>query len=528
MMLASLLLLLLLVLLSPVTAEGSQSRSTKGKVDTVVVLLEENRSLDHLLGFWRKKKQSSGGGFNGLTGNECLPRNATRGNSGPIEGGKKRQELLCVTDDAPYIAPMDPDHSLEGTSFNLYGAESGKAVFAGSDNLTFPQLLSPNQGFVQRATETSGIPDGAIRMFSPGRVPVTTALAESFAVFDRYFCSVPGPTHPNRMFAFSATSYGSTNNNVPPGGWPQKTIFDLLDEAGLDWRMYSYDAPWALMLKSLRSEKNKARIRPYSEYARDAREGKLKPFSFIEPRYYIDPVEAAPASDMHPSHSVAVGEMFVRNVYEELRASPQWNSSLLLYTFDEHGGFYDHVSPPAYGIPPPDNHHTQNGYGAPFDFKRLGLRVPMIAISPWIDAQVVPGAQDGPEGAAPTRTSEYEHSSIIATISALLGFEKEGRDLNARTRWAGRFDHLLSARETPRTDCPLKLPSLPIFGAEDPASAMRRESQQPLNELQSTFLDLIADLLHEPRPDASGMNEMEGGVYARKQVAKYLRWAEKS
>jgi hypothetical protein len=113
----------------------------------------------------------------------------------------------------------------------------------------------------------------------------------------------------------------------------------------------------------------------------DAAKGNLPNYVVVEPRYYD--LESGPANDDHPSHDIAQGQALIKDVYETLRASPQWNELLLLITYDEHGGFYDHVPTPQTGVPNPD------GILGPapenFNFDRLGVRVPTIAVSPWIN-----------------------------------------------------------------------------------------------------------------------------------------------
>jgi len=115
------------------------------------------------------------------------------------------------------------------------------------------------------------------------------------------------------------------------------------------------------------------------EFYEDIKKGTLKPFTWLDPMYF--PLLDEAASDMHPSHSVAEGEKLIKKIYEALRVSPVWNETLFIITYDEHGGFYDHVPTPL-NVPNPDGLNSTN---PPFNFTRIGVRIPTIMISPWIN-----------------------------------------------------------------------------------------------------------------------------------------------
>lgn len=165
-------------------------------------------------------------------------------------------------------------------------------------------------------------------------------------------------------------------------------------------------------------------------------------------------------------------------MYEALRASPTWNKTLFLITYDEHGGFYDHVPPPSKGVPSPDGIRAPNG----FDFDRLGVRVPTLAISPWIPAGTLISQPFPME--QPTPYSAFDSTSIMATAHALLGLRDAGAPmLGERTAWANTFVGLLHLRphsSGPRTDCPETLPQL----AEqlDLEGAVAEQRAKPINE----------------------------------------------
>ena len=209
------------------------------------------------------------------------------------------------------------------------------------------------------------------------------------------------------------------------------------------------------------------------------------------------------------SADVSEGQKLFKRVYEILRKSPLWNDTLLLITYDEHGGFYDHVPTPLDGIPNPDGLVSED---PPFTFDRLGVRVPTVAISPWIPkGLVVHEPTDGP-----TPTSHYDHASIPATIRKLFNISEP---LTARDAWSAPFDHILSLSE-PRTDCPMTMPDVPFSLRHQPQDGMA-----PVTELQKEFV-LLASSLNEPDPtkayNGEGMNALEAARYIRDQVNKFF------
>jgi phospholipase C len=229
---------------------------------------------------------------------------------------------------------------------------------------------------IQAETVVAGLSTRVMSAFRPEVIPVHTALAMNFAVFDRWYSSVPTSTQPNRLFVHSATSHGLMSNlqTVLAMGLPQQTIMDDIADAGLSFGVYYQNVPTTLFFSNMRKLKYVNNFMDYdAHFHLDAAMGNLPNYVVVEQRYYD--LESGPANDDHPSHDIAQGQALIKDVYETLRASPQWNELLLLITYDEHGGFYDHVPTPQTGIPAPEN----------FNFDRLGVRVPTIAVSPWIN-----------------------------------------------------------------------------------------------------------------------------------------------
>jgi Phosphoesterase family len=435
-------------------------------------------------------------------------------------------------------------------------------------------------------------------------------LALEFAVCDSYYASVPGPTEVNRMYVHSATSDGAGSNDDDhlAIGYPQQTIYDNLNAAGIEWASFYSDVPSPLVLRHMRQRENLARIHQMKKFKEMCDAGTLPAYSFLDPAYFSIPYVQR-ASDQHPSHDVGVcvcvcvracvwvgsfslvsflllnllvsfcacpcvlsslslslslslsavflfpcyharspwyallrrpvytsthinthslslslslslsyvqvvdGEKLLKRTYEALRHSPLWNSSVLVVNYDEHGGFYDHMPTPL-SVPNPDG---KNSTDPPFDFTRIGVRVPAVFVSPWIEKGTVMHRPDGP-----TPTSEYEHSSVPATLKKFFGLPSF---LTARDTWAGTFESVWQQRTTPRTDCPREIPVAdcsPVFAhlSEEEFSSV------PMSELQREFV-VVAHALAEGEhlpfpPELEGLSEAEAGRYAVAATQKFF------
>ncbi|XP_075662278.1 non-specific phospholipase C6 [Castanea sativa] len=482
--LASIFFLLFLTLSNVSSANPPPNQPIK----TIVVLVLENRSFDHMLG-WMKKAINPL--INGVTGDECNPLSTN--NTTPKEGS------ICFTDDAEFVDP-DPGHSFEAVEQQVFGSSS------------IPSM----SGFVQQALSLSpNLTETVMKGFRPQSVPVYEALVREFAVFDRWFSSIPGPTQPNRLFVYSATSHGSISHvkKQLALGYPQKTIFDSLHENGMDFGVYFQNIPTTFFYRNLRKLKYIFKFHQFDlKFKKDARNGKLPSLTVIEPRYFD--LKGIPANDDHPSHDVANGQKLVKEVYEALRASPQWNETLLVITYDEHGGFYDHVKTPYVSVPNPDGNTGPAPYF--FKFDRLGVRVPTIMISPWIKKGTV---ISGPKGPAPN--SEFEHSSIPATIKKM--FNLSSNFLTHRDAWAGTFEQVVGELTSPRTDCPETLPDV------TPLRTTEAKEDSGLSEFQGEVVQLAAVLNGDhflssfPDEMSKKMNVKEAHEYVRGAVSRFIR-----
>ncbi|KAK6924684.1 Phosphoesterase [Dillenia turbinata] len=455
-------------------------------IKTIVVLVMENRSFDHMIGWMQKSINPL---INGVTGNEC----------NPLSTQNQTSESICFTNDAQFVDP-DPGHSFEAVEQQVFGSSQTPSMMGFVENAL---SLSPNMS------------DTVMRGFNPESLPVYATLVKEFAVFDRWFSSIPGPTQPNRLFVYSATSHGSTSHvkKQLAKGYPQKTIFDSLHENGINFGIYFQNIPTTLFYRNMRKLKYIFKFHQFDlKFKKHAREGKLPSLTVIEPRYFD--LKGFPANDDHPSHDVANGQKLVKEVYEALRASPQWNETLLIITYDEHGGFYDHVHTPYVNVPNPDG----NTGPAPsfFKFDRLGVRVPTIMVSPWIKKGTV---INGPT--RPTPNSEYEHSSIPATIKKM--FNLSSNFLTHRDAWAGTFEQVVSELTSPRTDCPEVLPDVV------PLRKTEANEEAALSEFQSEVVQLAAVLNGDhflssfPDEMSNKMTVKEAHKYVGGAVSRFIR-----
>jgi phospholipase C len=445
-------------------------------IQNVVVLMLENRSFDHYCGYL---KQTLNEDIDGLTGNEFNLYN-------PQDPSSKR---VYVSDKSPFIS-NNPGHQITDATLQIFGTHT-----PGPND-------APNMsGFVASAEENGqGWGATIMQSFSNSSISVTATLAKEFALFDRWFSSVPGPTEVNRFYLLSGTSHGVGNNDpiTMAEGLPQRTYFDEFYDQGLSWKIYFEMFPSAVFLRNLRSPTYL--INNYGileQFESDAASGTLPQFSFIEPQYYSIPYY--PANDQHPSHDVSQGELLIKRIYRAVRNSPQWNSTLLIITFDEHGGFYDHVPPPM-NVPNPDG---LNSNSPPFNFDRLGVRVPTLMISPWINKGTL---IHEPE------SSYFDHTSVYATVRKMFNLPNY---LTQRDKYAATFEQILLERSTPRLDCPTDLPDPQNIKSIE---MIAMEHTQDMNDLQKGFATLAANLNGLPGIPDHIKTEHEGAKFVKKQM----------
>jgi phospholipase C len=323
------------------------------------------------------------------------------------------------------------------------------------------QIANDNSGFVQDYANVfpqSVKTDRAeiMKYHAPDALPALHTLARNFTVCDRWFASLPGPTWPNRLFVHSGTSLGRVT--MPEGvmnanlhWYNQTTLYDRLNEKKISWKIYFGDIPQSWILVNQLAPRNMINyhhMQRFYEHAA-ALEKDFPAYAFIEPTY-----NPPGANDDHPSHNVLEGERLIAEVYNALRANQAlWESCLLVVVYDEHGGYYDHVSPPA--AVPPDHHQEE------FTFDRLGVRVPAILVSPYAAKRVV--------------KTQFDHTSLLRYLVEKWGLQS----LGARVADPGTASIGTALVNAARADAPLSL-SVPPMAVQTapPAQATALSSHQ--------------------------------------------------
>ncbi|MBV9504670.1 MAG: alkaline phosphatase family protein [Acidobacteriia bacterium] len=371
----------------------------------IVVLMLENRSFDHMLGYLMAHDPR----IDGVDGNQTNPD--TTGKLIPVEPLAKYQSQL----------QPDPGHHWADVDLQIHGDIPGGPPMQG-----FIKAYYQKQQNVERS-------HNIMYCFPPEKVPVITTLARTYAVFNRWFSSLPGPTIPNRAFAHFGTSFGKTDMNLFYLNEKYKTIYERMLDHGRTAKIYYYDPPSATLGMAFILKQQPEIFATFDQFLADCRSGNLPDYSFIEPNYTDHAVGngTVPAADQHPDHNVLAGEQFITLVYSAILDNEAlWNSTALLLVYDEHGGIYDHVEPPP--CVPDEFTDSQTG----FKFDRLGVRVPAVLISPWV-----------PEGTVINRV--FDHASIPATVTS--HFIGDFADRSPREIAADTFLDILSL-DHPRED----------------------------------------------------------------------------
>jgi phospholipase C len=426
-------------------------------VTHVFVLMLENRSFDHLFG------------LSGLYG--IVP-------PAPAFGFKPG---------APDVLRTDPPHEFDDVDQQM----------AGGAMTGFPKFGGP----------------ASMQGFEAGRNPVLLQLAQAGLLMDNWYASMPGPTWPNRFFAHAASSGGLDNS---PGnlavaqamGSPLYSfkfqnghIFDRLLRHGQSWRVYKGDSfPQVLALQGMIDKRlDRTYFRNFSDFKADMANGDLAAYTFIEPQY-DSLARYANGNSQHPLGSISAGERLVRDTFNAIFLNPVGKSSLLLVTWDEHGGFFDRARPPA-ARPPADDqslNHSRASQPRNFAFDRLGPRVPALLVSPWLPIGL---------GSQVFAGQAFEHSSIVRTVRETfqLGEPLTQRDASA----PGWNSALLSVPRSVPT-LATRLPAAPAAPAVAPAPALRAISASQIATLHiATAVDwdlaaktgkppLLADAFQKP------------------------------
>jgi len=283
-------------------------------------------------------------------------------------------------------------------------------------------------------------------------------LAHAYAVSDAWYGATPTQTNPNRAFMACGTSQGWTDNGSKGfNSFTAPTIWNRLHHAGKTWKIYWENTflpqvgkkPWTRECFTQLSSFGDEYFPHIGAFHRDAKLGRLPFFSFIEPSwtledYFDGDLEGFQGNDVHPPGDVRPGLQFLAAIFSSLVSNQEaWAKTLLLVTFDEHGGTFDHVAPPD-NVTSDTNHPPDK-----FQFNRVGPRVPTLLISPMVEAGTVFRSTQPSSGG---RSFPYDHTSIPATVLKLAGLSPDEYGLFDRTKVAPTFEGVLTRASDPRTD----------------------------------------------------------------------------
>jgi phospholipase C len=415
-------------------------------VDTIVVLMMENRSFDHYLG-WMPDADGQQAGLQ-YTDKDGVAHETRR-----------------MTPDFQGCGHPDPDHSWDGGRTQLDGGACDGFLRSGdNDVFSISYYGEGDLGFIQDAART-------------------------FTTFDRFHCSLMGSTLPNREYMWAGESYGNRDNALPPQtqyttGFPDNTIFAALDKAGVSNRYFFNDVPVSALWGAGRL-KSSGSIAEY--YARCAT-GTLPNVSYVDPNFGGSAGEGPGLSgDEHPHGDVRAGQAFMADVVHAFMESPQFKRGALFITYDEWGGFFDHVAPPRV----PDQ---RNDADIDKDYGLMGFRIPTIAVSPWVRRNHV-------------EHTRYGFESILKFISYRFGIPP----LNTRVAHANNIGRSFDWRHRPRLEVPdLPRPehvmSQPCMGNPDGAGAVRAHEHDLLDLVTSGYLDRLG-FDYQPASAASTYRE---------------------
>lgn len=480
-----------------------------GQIEHFVVLMLENRSFDHIFGMRA--------GVEGILDKHGHPRYSNKD-----EGGR----VVHATGGAPFAIPTKhgkgPFHNVTDVNLQLFGTKTpGNSARAtcGGFVASYREALASDTG----GQFTNDDVDVVMKSFDNGSLPAITALADNFVLCDRWFSEVPGPTHPNRLYVHAGTSQGFAHNVFRrPFDFP--SIYELLQRHRHTWAVYDVDDN-DVFPHFTRLENDVANFRKYRPgFAKDVEtSGHLPNYSFILPQFLS--THSTVANDQHPPRDVRWGEQLIADVYDVLRGNPDvWNKCALVVTYDEHGGFFDHVVPPTAANPKGASAINPDGIDSPrpddsfpgpkpiFAFDRLGLRVPALIVSPWVGKGIV-------------HKEPLQHTSILRTVRDRFNIpESLSQREAAAPSFAAVFD-----QQTARTDAPSKLPR----PAEMPVLTPADHHANPGNQWPTSFQrELIDGTIHATRlshPDSDPAprtpnTEAELSLLTQRRRTQHRRW----
>ena len=480
------------------------SGDSSSPIKHVFVLMLENRSFDHMLGFSGITGIDALTGklttIDGLTGNET---NSFTDSAGVVHTRKVDTGAADVMDIGPGHEFVDVLEQLCGSgvkypnggpypTIDNLGYVSSYANTVANEIKSRKAQVAIEPDFAMRQLRLAALdklaleldPGDVMKCFSQSQLPVLNALAREFVVCDHWFSSMPGPTEPNRYFMHAATC--GTFDESPTRGeillalelrgsdfeFKHGTVFKQLKKAGVKYRIYADDDhPVVAELDGVSYDD----IREFEDFKKDLKDPSFDAgFVHIEPSYdALDHFEDG--NSQHPNGSVAAGERFIKDTYEAIRSSPEvWDKSLLIITWDEHGGFYDHVPPG------PAKPTGERGRKHGFMFDQLGPRVPAVIVSPLIRGNLI-------------EHRTFDHTAIIATLCRVFKLPS----LGARDGINGGVDHLVGLAF--RSETPPTLPDVATAGVAAFAStrpSTKTAARRPAALLSDDPYGNLAALLH--------------------------------
>lgn len=500
-------------------------------ITNVVMLMLENRSLDHLMGqlYTNAPGDLPANVFPPGSNPEFDGLGVTPTFSNQLNGSTITASPVTGTLDVP---SPDPGEGWLNTNQQLFNTTE-----------TPPPDETPGMGgFLANYSAQSDVtgPDQIMQFYTSADLPVISTLAKSYAVSDAWFSSVPSETTPNRAFSIAGTSGGyvdnTTDGNAADGlntvFYKMRTIFNLLSDCGIDdWAifspefnlLYSYNPLTVFLftqLNDLLSTFSKGSWpftaeSPTAQYNQSidnfldlCENGDLPAFSYLEPGFYYDgliPPQYINGCDYHPPANLCPGEAFLATIYNALTQYKDWNTTLLIVTFDEHGGTFDHAAPPA--AIPPDTMTDWSGFG----FDRLGLRVPTLLISPTIPAGTV--------FRSPNSEIPLDHTSFVKTILGWQNINIGGGAMGARAAQAPNFSGVIVP--TPEGGQPVNpgavtvSPNSACKNIEDP---LNRPGVADLNGLQKFLLPFVAQGITGSKPGTDEHRQVLSEMQALKTV----------
>ena len=453
----------------------------KQNIHKIVYIMFENRSFDSMLGWLYDGNANPDVNnippdpevrFQGLSSDlqqkfaQPIKYSIERWDDGdkPIVRGVQGNHFPC------YTPLVDPEETFDNITYQIY---------ENTDASGTPTMKGFLQNYYNHHGGFIGVEKEILDTYDFDQLPVLNTLACSYGVSDEWFCSIPSQTSINRAFSICGNSVGRmsaddrcttamVNNHYwnlefLPALFTEKTIWDVLTDGGYgsdsDWKIYYSDNylnglldyhhsyTWHMfecLQKLLARPGMENKYQNIKQFYRDAADGNLPRFSYLEPKYTADilgPI-GLQGNDYHPPGNVQWGEQFLLGLYECIKSSPDWENILFIVAWDEHGGTFDHVPPPATAVNP----GLADNYEECFQFDRFGVRVPMLFISPWVQQNTVIRSSDP--------KIPFDHTSWLATL--LDWFDLDASCLGKRTEVAPRFDAVISNTKRSAIDLPAK------------------------------------------------------------------------